>query len=264
MRIIEDQVIGIVGGMGPEAGAALFNEILKHSNARLDQDHLSVILMSFPRHIVDRTSFLEGHTSINPAFTIVKVIRKLEKAGARIIGLACNTSYSPGIYNVIQDELAKVNSKVTILNMPLETCRHISAYYPQVHRVGVMTTNGTFRSGVYSSLLIEAGYQVVLPDAEFQDTVIHRVIYDRHIGLKANPGIITAEAKELLEKAFGFFAAGGANIIILGCTELSLVVREKLPIPLPLVDSTAVFAGALIREATGRKEAVGSVPAVVS
>jgi len=125
-----DPVIGIVGGMGPQAGLALFNSIMRQTNAATDQQHLSTILMSFPRHIVDRTAFLEGVTDINPGFSIAAVIQKLERAGASIAGISCNTSHCPRIFEIIVRELRKQNSSIQLLNMPLETCACIRERYP--------------------------------------------------------------------------------------------------------------------------------------
>src|SRR5215213_8942139 len=99
-----NKTIGIVGGMGPQAGVALLNSITCMTGAAKDQEHLSAILMSFPGEVEDRTSFLEGNVSINPAYSIANIISRLEIAGANIIGIACNTSHAPRIYNVITEE----------------------------------------------------------------------------------------------------------------------------------------------------------------
>src|SRR5690349_15710985 len=91
----DDCVIGIVGGVGPEAGGILYQYITMYTSASCDQEHLSVILMSFPKYIADRTDFIKGKTAANPACEIAAVIRKLYMAGARIMGIACNTSHVP-------------------------------------------------------------------------------------------------------------------------------------------------------------------------
>ena len=170
------RVIGIAGGMGPQAGVALMNSLLAHTNAATDQDHLPAILMSFPGEVVDRTEFLEGQTSVNPAYSIARIITRLEMAGASVIGIACNTSHAPAIYNTVIDELQQKNSAAAILHMPYEVCAYIRQQYPRVQRVGVMVTNGTYRCGVYQDLLQSMGYEVVLPDPAFQNDIIHRMI----------------------------------------------------------------------------------------
>lgn len=259
MKFEKDEVIGIVGGMGPQAGLALYNSILRHTRATTDQQHLSVILMSFPGLIADRTLYLEGAVSTNPAFTILNLIRKLEDAGATVAGIACNTAHAPPIYGVIADELHKARSGIKLLNMPLETCLYIRENHPRIRRIGLMTTNGTYKAGVYKNLLQEWGYEVVIPDFSFQDRVVHRMIYDPRAGIKANPNAITHEVRRLASEALAFFSERRSDAIILGCTELSLLFTEKTVDGMLVVDSTEALAQALVREATGRvrREAYG-------
>src|SRR6187431_541684 len=146
MNLKKDKIIGIIGGMGPESGLALCSSILNHTHASTDQEHLSVILMSFPKHLEDRTLFLEGLVDVNPAFNVVEVIRKLENAGAQIVGIACNTCHAPRILDVILSELRRSDSHVKLVEMPLETCRYLKNYCPGIRRVGIMATNGTYKS----------------------------------------------------------------------------------------------------------------------
>lgn len=249
MRISTENIIGIVGGMGPQAGAALFDSIAGNTMAVTDQQHLPVMLMSFPRRIPDRTAFLEGSTGINPAYSIVEIIRKMEGAGVNIVGIACNTAYSPRIYQVILEELYKVNSAVCLLHMPVETCRWIKEHFPHARRIGVMSTNGTYKAAVYKDLLQEWGYEVVVPDPVFQDQVIHKMIYDEKFGIKSNSSGVSEGVALLMEKALDFFSENATDAIILGCTDLSWAFREKVMRGIPVVDSTEILAKALIREA---------------
>lgn len=250
MNLERDPVIGIVGGMGPQAGIALLNSISSCTGAITDQQHLSTILMSFPGHIGDRTAFLEGNIQLNPAFAIVDTICKLENAGAKIIGIACNTAHSAAIFDVILEELDKINSRVKLLNMVQETCQVLREYHPHVRRVGVMTTDGTYKSGLYTNLLRSRGYEGVLPDPAFQTSVIHRIIYDPEFGLKARPDAVAPEVKDLLAMALRYFSERKTDLIVLGCTELSLLLKEDMGEQMLMVDSTRSLARGLIREAT--------------
>lgn len=251
MDLSQDNVIGIVGGMGPQAGLALYNSILSQTKAGCDQEHLSAILMSFPSHLGDRTAFLEGKTAVNPAFTIAGIIGLLEKAGARIAGIACNTSHAPPIYDVIREELDRINSSILLLNMPYETCRYVKDEHPAVRRIGLMATNGTYRSGIYSRELYNLGLEAVLPDVQFQNDVIHRMIYDPVFGLKSTPAGVDRRAGLLAERALHYFKKKGADVIILGCTDLSLLQWGAARMDMLIVDSNEAMARALIRKATG-------------
>jgi aspartate racemase len=249
MDFSSDKVIGIVGGMGPEAGGSVFNRILLQTQAKCDQDHVSVILMSFPKHIADRTAFLEGLTDRNPAYAVAEVIRKLASAGAKIVAIGCNTCHAPAILQVIEDILKRENCAVKLLNLPYEVLEFLRTEHPKVVRVGLMTTNGTFKARVYENLLQEHGYDLVRPNPEFQDNVIHRLIYDSRIGLKANPGIVTDKAQSLLSQSIHFFETRNVEALILGCTELSALESQLKSTKMAILNSTDILAKALLREA---------------
>jgi aspartate racemase len=253
-----NKVIGIVGGMGPEAGLALFKNILLKTPATVDQEHLPVILMSFPDAIGDRTQYLEGQIPVNPAFSIIRIIRKLEAAGAEVIGLACNTVYSPAIFDVIAARTLHAESRITLLNMPFETCRHIRENLLGVRRIGLMTTNGTYRSGIYKTMLESMGFEVAVPDAGFQNDVIHRMIYDPQYGIKACPGSISQQVKQWSRQALTYFKRRHVDAIILGCTDLSLVFTESTIRDMIIVDSTASFASSLVSKAWGENTVAGA------
>lgn len=135
--------------------------------------------------------------------------------------------------------------------MPVETCQAIREQAPAIRRVGFMVTNGTYRSRLYEELLIEMGYEAVVPDAEFQEQVIHRIVYDPGMGVKAHPGGVTRQAKALMEKALCYFRERGAEALILGCTELSLVGVKSEEGGMLVIDSMDALALALIRAAEG-------------
>ncbi|TCI85716.1 aspartate/glutamate racemase family protein [Tenacibaculum sp. M341] len=245
----EEKVIGIVGGMGPESGIMLCNYINCLTPVTKDQEHFSVILMSFPKLIVDRTAFLDGETAINPAFQIAKIIAKLETAGASIIGIACNTAHSDVIFDQIKKELSTGMSTVKLLHMPEITCNQLAYQFPEVRKVGVISTNGTYKSKIYEQLLKEKGYEVVLPDVVFQNEVVHKMIYDADFGIKANPNIRTQEVRQLKNKTLEFFSKNNVEAIILGCTELSLIFFDDIP-GIKIIDSTMSLAKALVEEAS--------------
>ena len=95
-------MIGIVGGMGPLAGLDVFKKITEETPVTSDQEHAPVLLFSVPAQIPDRTEFLLGREKTNPAIAISEIILTLEKAGARVVGIPCNTAHSPRIFDVIR------------------------------------------------------------------------------------------------------------------------------------------------------------------
>lgn len=252
-----DAIIGIVGGMGPRAGVELFNRILDLSPATTDQEHLPVMLMSLPGWLPDRTLFLEGKESENPAFAVISIIQKLETAGAGIIGIACNTCHGAPIFQVILNGLRNTGSRVKLLSMPDETGRYLGLHFSKSNRVGIMSTDGTYKAGIYGDPVRQMGYELVLPPADFQHNIIHRMIYDPVFGIKSVAAGITQQVLELLNEALAFFKYHHCDVIILGCTELSLLRTEISGSGMHVIDSTDCLARALIESATAPLPATG-------
>ena len=108
------KTIGIVGGVGTYAGIDLYRKIYQHTDARTDQDHLPVVLVSVPEKVLDRTEFLLGEVEENPGIAIAGIINTLGSAGAEVIGIPCNTAHSPVIFNEIQN---RIPENIKLLNM---------------------------------------------------------------------------------------------------------------------------------------------------
>lgn len=242
------KTIGIAGGMGPKAGLLLFDYIMKHTSATCDQEHLPIILMSFPHKIQDRTAFLEGEVEQNPGYAIGTLINKLAIAGAEVIGIPCNTSHTSRIFKVIEEQYLEANVKASVLHMPLEVIKYLEEEYQNCSRIGVLTTNGTYRSRMYESYLENAGFIPVIPDADFQYEIVHQLIYNTDFGLKANTEKITEKAAEYIQKINTYFKEKNVELVIFGCTELSML--NNVHFTIPYIDSTEILAKALIREAT--------------
>ena len=159
-----NNIIGIVGGIGPQAGVDLLEKIIDQTIAQTDQEHLPVALLSYPEKISPRTAFLDGIIKTNPGFEIAKVILKLEKLGAGVIGIACNSAHSAEIYNVITEELKKVGSGIKLINIIEEVADFVKSNNPGIKNIGVLCTSGTCRAGIYQDILAKKGLKAILPD----------------------------------------------------------------------------------------------------
>jgi len=237
-----NNVIGIVGGVGPYAGIDLATKIFDQTIAETDQEHLPVALLSISGKIADRTTFVLGESEINPGYGISEVILELEKIGSSVVGIPCNTAHAPNIFNIILDVLKRKNSKVKLIHMINEVARFIQEEYPEINHVGVLSTLGTRESGIYNDYLARNGLNILLPDKMTLKTV-HEVIYS--IKAKSNP--VEETARQNLSESIDALIAIGAEAVILGCTELPLAFNgaEKNCV---IIDPALVLARALIRE----------------
>jgi len=246
-------MIGIVGGMGPYAGLDLLKKIYDNTLAGSDQEHLDTILLSLSSRIPDRTEYLLGKVALNPALPITDVLLRLEKAGAVVAGIPCNTSHAAGIYTQILEQLERAGSEIRVLNMIGETVSFTCRQFPGFRTIGVLSTTGTYRSGIYSRALENAGFRVVVPEAEMQEELIHKAIYDPEYGIKTVSQPIHSRAIDNLERGIVNLKERGAEAVVLGCTEIPLAFPGSMVMDLPAIDPTTVLARALIRAISPEK-----------
>lgn len=247
------KTIGIVGGVGPYAGLDLNEKIFRLTRAKNDQEHLNVILFSFPSQIPDRTEFLSGEVDENPANGIARVLKNLEHAGVEIAGIPCNTAHSPKIWEAIENHLLVSNSKIYLVNMIQEVARFIKGLDTPVDKVGILGTDGTVKSDVYGQVLQKFGLQVVYPEEKIQQPLVHAAIYDPEYGIKAQSNPVTLRAKSELYDAVHSLVRGGADVVVLGCTEIPLAITEETILNTPVIDATMILARAIIQKAAPDK-----------
>ncbi len=239
-------MIGIVGGIGAYAGTDLLNKVFDNTIVNRDQDHLDTVLFSMPSGIEDRTEFLLGKVKINPAFAIAGVLLKLQNVGVTVAGVSCNTAHSDEIFNTVISELKSQNNSIKVLNMIEETVAFISNNYPEITKIGVLSTTGTYKFGVYKKPLSANGFDVIVPTIEMQEKLIHPAIYDPVYGIKSSSNPINPQAKEDLMEGVSFLIDNGAEAIILGCTEIPLAITEKSINGVIMIDPANILARALI------------------
>jgi len=244
-------MIGIVGGVGPLAGLDIVKKIIEETKAVKDQDHLPVILSSQPNRIADRTKFLVGEENINPAFAIAEIIQELEKAGATVVAVPCNTAHAPQIFDVVKEELQKKGCTIKVLNLIEETANYIRETQGNI-AVGVLSTTGTKNTGLYRNILQANTLQVVEPDEILQESV-HAAIYNEKYGIKAISSPVTNRARQELIAAIAILKQRGAQAVVLGCTELPLALPEKENAGLALIDPNRILARALIKSIDPQK-----------
>jgi aspartate racemase len=242
-----DKIIGVVGGVGPYAGLDLVQKIFDQTLAERDQDHLSVAMLSLSEKIGDRTPFILGQSNVNPGHAISKVIIDLERIGAGVAGIPCNTAHAPQIYDIILEELGKADCKVNLIHMIAELAKFIRGSFQGIPDVGLLATRGTYESKVYEQNLERYGIKIILPREDFRES-IHNAIYSPVSGIKAKSNPVTETARQALADALHHLQTIGADAVVLGCTELPLAVSDEMAESNIIIDPTLILARALIRE----------------
>jgi len=219
-----EQTVGILGGMGPSATVELLRRIIKVTPAECDQDHLRVVIDSNPK-IPDRTSAILGQGE-SPVPLLITAAKNLERAGADFIAIPCNTAH------YWLSDLQKAVS-IPIVDMINETTSLIAAHRPPLRKIGVLATAGTLSTGLYQGAFARKGLQVLVPAAEEEEETVMRAIH----AIKAGDHTVRGEVIEVAEHLI----ASGAEGIIPGCTELSLVISPD-SLSVPVFDPLTILA----------------------
>lgn len=252
------KIIGIAGGVGPAASIKLETTINQQTlNNGTDQGHLTVIHISAPSEIPDRTDFLLGKVKKDPAGAMFKVAKAIADAaeimGAKevFVGIPCNTFHAPRIWNHFIQILKDNQVNIQPLHMLYETANLIKQNYPDVKNIGLLSTTGTREVDVYGEILRPLGYCLIQVTDEKQKE-LHDSIYNSQWGIKAvNP--VTKKARKKVIECIEILRKKDAQVCILGCTELPLALPEPEYKGMPLVDPMLALARALIREADNAK-----------
>lgn len=218
--------LGIMGGVGPLATAYFMELLIRHTPARTDQDNMPMIVFNDPQ-IPDRTAYILDHSKPNPQPEMVRVARWLEGAGADYIAIACNTAHY--FYDAINEAV-----RIPVVNIMEETARRIREVMGSGACVGLMATEGTVASGVFQNYLEHMGLTCIVPDEQDQKTLTS-LIYD---GVKANGTYSTCDFRHVAEHLH----EQGADAVIVGCTELSVIYHDLDEKPAYLFDSLDILA----------------------
>jgi aspartate racemase len=246
-------MIGIVGGVGPYAGLDLAKNVFDNTLAKTDQEHLPLVMMSVSETILDRTEYLLDIVEDNPGSAIANVILKMETIGATVAGIPCNTAHQKEIFGLTRQVLAENNSKTKLLSMIDETIKAIITEYPNLKKIGVLSTTGTYQFNIYSDPLKKAGLEPIVPPFDIQETIVHPSIYDKDYGIKAKSNPVTDRARLDLLDMIELLKQSGAELIIKGCTEIALAIPEQIVYDIPTIDPSIVLARSLIEYVNPQK-----------
>lgn len=220
--------IGIIGGMGAAATCDLFNKIINMTDAKSDQEHIP-ILIDCNTNIPDRTKAILGKGQ-DPVPEMVRSGIRLQSMGADVLVMPCNTAH------YFYDKITPFFD-IPLLNMLKLTAKELQKR--RIKKIGLLATDGTIESGVYHSVLADAGIEVFIPSPSRQTSVMD-IIYN---GIKAAKRDI--DLAEFYGTVDGLFAQG-AEILVLGCTELPIAFT-CYHIDRPAIDPTTVLAAAAIQ-----------------
>ena len=227
MNTMDDEargLIGVLGGMGPLATIDFMHKVLAATPAETDQDHVPVIVSSSPQ-VPDRTAAFRGD-GVSPLAAMIASGRRLVRAGASLVVIPCNTAHL--WFDDLQRELG-----LPMLHLVDAAIEDAVAAGEGTPRIGLLATDATLASGLYMNRRAGAVHWLLPTAGEMLELVM--------------PGIAAVKAgnlqqgRELMAAAAGELRQRGAQALVLGCTEIPLVLDGGNS-PLPVIDATASLA----------------------
>ena len=202
------KVLGVIGGLGPMATAYFLQLVTQMSDAATDQEHIEVLIHSKPQ-IPDRTRFILGKSSESPLPEMLKIGAQLAGLGAQVLAIPCITAH------FFQGRLER-EIGVPVINAIEETAEYLRQ--EGIVRAGLMATDGTVQSRLFQDTFSSYGIEIITPDEEHQAKVMHLIYQNVKAGVK--PEIV------LLEQVGRQLSDCGAQVLLLACTELSIIKRD--------------------------------------
>ena len=246
-------MLGVLGGMGPLAGADFVAKLIRATPAVTDADHIPVLLWSVPQ-VPDRLAAMKGHGT-SPVPMLVQALRSMAGCGVDRVAIACNTAH------FWYDELV-AGGGLPIIHIADAAAQVLSAFPAALpasaadsgrRRIALLATRGTHAAGFYPHRLAAFGHRVLAHDEAIQRRFIDPSIEAvKALRLDA-AGELLAGALETLASSSARAAREGRDgeiieIVVLGCTELPLAhASMPRPDPLPVVDATQALAQACVR-----------------
>jgi len=216
-------VVGVLGGMGPLATIDFMHKVLAATDAQRDQDHVPLIVASIPQ-VPDRGRAFRGEGP-SPLAAMIAIGMRLRDAGAGLLVIPCNTAHL--WFDTLQAALG-----LPMLHLVDAALDDAAASLGDDTTLGLLCTETTLASGLYQARAPRMRWAVPTP-AEMGELV--------------TPGIAAVKAGELargrtlLQAAAQALAERGARALVLGCTEVPLVLGPANA-PLPVIDATAALA----------------------
>ena len=216
-------MIGILGGMGTQAGLDFCNKLAILNRGKIDQEY-PLFLLYNKANIPGRPESIGVHTrNLSNRFvnnqskkkynlvlkSLLKGCQLLKKSKCKFIVVPCNTAH------YWYDDLKK-KIKLPIINMPKEVFNHTLKKCKKNSSIGLLATEGTLRTGVYSKFY-DKEYKLIFPNSLLQKKSVNKAIKLVKMGKVKN-------ASKAIKPAIDFLVKKKCKKIILGCTELPIAI----------------------------------------
>ncbi len=231
------QTIGLIGGMSWESTAIYYreaNQLVRERLGGLNSAKIAMTSLNF-----QEISELQQTASWDEAAALLaREARGLERAGADMILICTNTMH-------LLYEQVRAATAVPLLHIGDTVAEAVLSH--NLRRVGLIGTAFTMEQAFYRERIESHGLEVLVPQSEDREFV-HRVIFE-----ELAVGVISDETRDAFREILGRLVAAGAEGIILGCTEIELLVRQE-DSPVPVFPTALIHIEAAVDRALALSE----------
>jgi aspartate racemase len=231
-----EKIVGILGGMGPEATVDLMQRIIRLTPALDDMDHIRCIVDNNPKVPSRIKAIIEGDGQ-DPGPCMADMGKRLESWGAHFLVIACNTAHY--YYDAVQDAV-----KIPVINLIDLVSSHLKVNFPEHDKVGILASPAVSMTGLYAKRFKKLGIQDVWPDPDYQDRLFHII-------KEVKKGNSDPKVQDDYIKVCENLVHKGAGIAIIACTELSALGGD---LPINTLDAAQVLAWEIVQIAKGQKK----------
>jgi len=224
------KTIGMIGGMSWESSIEYYRIINEAVREKLGGLHSAKSIM-YSVEFAEIEALQHQNRWDELASIMIEAARSLERGGADFVIICTNTMHK------LYDDVQK-NIQIPMLNIADATAKKIKT--KGIQKIALLGTRFTMEEDFYKGRLVDKyGLEVIIPAAA-QMEIVHRVIYDELCA-----GIINSDSKQRYAEIIQGLVAEDAGGVILGCTEIGLLVKQKDSL-VPLFDTTDIHARAAV------------------
>lgn len=220
--------LGVIGGLGPMATVYFLQLLTQMSDAKTDQEHMEILVYSKPS-IPDRTCYILGESDRNPVPEMIRAGVELKRMGADLIAIPCITAHY--FHRELEEKIG-----LPIMNAIVETTACLEE--EGIRRAGILATDGTVQSCLLQDAFSRKGIESICPDEADQRKVMDIIYGEIKAGKEPDMDGFLQISENLFRQ--------GAEVILLACTELSLMKRDNR-LPAGCLDVMEALARSTVR-----------------
>jgi len=230
---MREKIVGIIGGMGPEATVDLMARIIKVTPAVDDVDHIRMIVDNNPK-VPSRIKALIDGNGESPIPYLQEMARRLESWGVDFLAMPCNTAHH---YHL---DIQKAVT-IKVLNMIDLTVESVIEQYPDLKRAGLLASTAVIRLKLFERPFTAKKVIIQTPADRYQMGIMHAI-------KKIKTSNYGGEVVEAIQLAADDLVEKGAEVLLVACTEIS-IISKQIASTVRILDSAQILAESIVRVA---------------